>query len=160
MKRILIILVSIFICSSAFSQTADFIQKMLDTEKATVGQVCYISAVNQGLIDATESEEEAVTAVFENDSQNTNMAASKIVTYEQAAYILSKAWNVQGGLLFKLTKKSPRYAFRQLKIDGIIPQKKDPYSIPSGRDILNLFSSCEEKYNPSTTPMDFEGDAE
>ena len=56
-------------------------------------------------------------------------------------------FNIKGGLMFRLTKGSPRYAFKQMKSDGVISQNYDPSLILSGREALNIYTSCNMLYN-------------
>ena len=146
MKKILLFLTSLFIMTCAFSQSADFITKMLATEKATFGQVCYLSAVCQGLVNEKASETDSFNAIFEQGVITENNKPEDFVTYKQAAAIFSKIWKIDGGLFFRLTKGNARYAYKQLKNDNIIPGNADPSMIPAGTDILNMFTLGDKKY--------------
>ena len=66
---------------------------------------------------------------------------------QNLAYIYLQMWpDIKGGLFYKLTKGSPRYAFKQLKTDGIISDDADPNSFVSGREALSILTACMVAY--------------
>ena len=64
MKRIFSLLLVLFIGGFAFAQSADVVTEILGAEEATYGQVCYLSAIHQGLISDDASYEDAVNALL------------------------------------------------------------------------------------------------
>lgn len=54
--------------------------------------------------------------------------------------IVAKVGNMKGGLFYSIFKNS-RYAFKELKALGILPEEADPSMLVSGRDVLAIFSS-------------------
>ena len=150
MKKILLFLTSLFISSFVFAQSADFVTRMLETEKATFGQVCYLSAVSQNLISDEAKEVDAMNAIFEQGILPDEVQPGDTINYKQAAIIFSKIWNIKGGLFFRLSGGNARYSFKQLKNDGVILQTADPSMIPSGVDILNMYTMGEKRYSTVT----------
>jgi hypothetical protein len=49
--------------------------------------------------------------------------------------------------MFRLTKGSPRYAFKQFQSDGILSRKQDPADFVSGAKVLSIYTSCVKKYS-------------
>ena len=49
--------------------------------------------------------------------------------------------------MFRLTKGSPRYAFKQFQADGILSRKQDPSDFVSGAKALSIYTSCVNKYS-------------
>lgn len=149
MKKFLLFFTSLFVSSFIFAQSADFVTRMLDTDKATFGQVCYLCAVCQNLVSDNAKEVDAMNAIFEQGILPDEVQPGDLINYKQAAVIFSKVWNIKGGLLFRISNGSPRYAFKQLKNDGVILSNADPSMIPSGVDILNMYTMGEKRYPAS-----------
>lgn len=131
----------------AFAQSADVVTDILGAEEATYGQVCYLSAIHQGLISEDASYEEAVEALLNRGQIPEDVGAYDSVYMANLAFIYVQIWpDVKGGLFFRLTKGSPRYAFKKLKSDGIITENTDPNSIVSGPQALNILTACMMEY--------------
>ena len=73
--------------------------------------------------------------------------ANEAIPLVDIAYIYSKLWIIKGGLMYRITKGSPRYAFRQFQADGILTAKNEPSDIVSGAKALSIFTSCINKYS-------------
>lgn len=147
MKKLFIAVISFLITAAIYSQSADSITKLIDTEEVTYGQVCYLTAVHNGLIDEKASETDAMNAWFENNQiSNTNAETDTKIKYNDACFYLAKIWKIDGSLLFKLSKGSPRYAYKQFKKDGILPASSDPNHTLSGVDLLNIYTLGHIKY--------------
>ncbi len=146
MKKFLLFFSTFFIASALSAQSADFVTRMLESDRATFGQVCYLSAVSQNLVPESSKEVDALNAVFEQGLIPQDIQPGDYVNYRQASAIFAKMWNIKGGLFFRLTKGNPRYAYRQFKNDGVVPMTSDPSMVPSGTDVLNMFTMGEKKY--------------
>ena len=147
MKRIFSALFILFIGSFAFAQSADVITEILGAEQATYGQVCYLSAIHQGLIADDASYEDAVNVLLEKGQIPEDVGAYDSVYMANLAFIYVQIWpDVKGGLFFRLTKGSPRYAFKKFKSDGVISEKADPNAYVSGREALNILTACMMVY--------------
>ena len=59
-KVIMFISVQILFCLAAFSQSADKVSQLIQSQKATYGQVSYLSAVSLGLAQNDSTEAEAI----------------------------------------------------------------------------------------------------
>lgn len=147
MKKILSVLYAFFMMITIYAQSADVITEMLDADEATFGQVCYIAAVQMNLIDENDSLETAVKTLYEKEIIPTLVDAAAPVPAVDVAFIYSRLWKIKGGLMYRLTKGAPRYAFRQFKSDGIIDQNLDPAAIISGADALSIYTSCVNQYS-------------
>ncbi|MEE1165654.1 MAG: hypothetical protein UHP28_00670 [Treponema sp.] len=147
MKKLLICLLSIFVCNFGFSQSADIVTEIIDAPVATYGQVCYLSACDRGLIQDDATYEDAVKTLFEMGEIPESVKADDTINYERVAFYFSKLWKINGGFFFRVTKGSSRYAFRQLRLDGVIPKYIDPNRIPSGADVLNMYTLGDATYN-------------
>ena len=147
MKRIISLLLVLFVGGFLFAQSANVISDILESDEATYGQVCYLSAIHQGFISEDATYEDAVEALYTRSQIPQDVGAYDSVYMANLAFIYVQIWpNIKGGLMFTLTKGSPRYAFKKLKNDGVIPGNADPNQIVSGRDALNILTSCMMEY--------------
>lgn len=156
MKRIFSVLLVLFIGGLVFAQSADVVTEILGTEEVTYGQVCYLSAIHQGLISEDASYDDAVEALLARGQLPEDVGSYDSVFMANLAFIYAQIWpNIKGGLMFRLTRGSPRYAYKQFKADGVIPDNSDPNEIVSGTQALNILTSCMLEYG-SDECMDME----
>ena len=146
MKKFVSILFTMFLIFSIHAQSADVITQILEADNVTVGQVCYLSAVEQGLMSERDTFDNAVIALVENGQIKPGLHRDDVIPAVNIAFILSQMWEIKGGLMFKLTKGSPRYAFKQFKNDGVIKPDIEPGDYISGRDFLNIYNYCLDVY--------------
>jgi hypothetical protein len=146
MKKMFIAAAAFLFSFSLSAQTADFVTEMLNTQYADYAQVSYLSAVCQGLVDEKTSYGEAFSVLKEHGQVPARADADSGVSLADLSFIMAELWPVRGGLMFRLSGGSPRYAFRQLKVDGIIPPDADPSEKVSGTDVLNMYTACENRY--------------
>jgi len=79
-------------------------------------------------------------------TQNFRADVNGAVTLQELSWLMAKLWDIKGGLMYRATKRSARYAFRQFKVDGILPATADPWKKASGSDVLNMYTACLRKY--------------
>ena len=147
MKRILSVLFCLFVGMSVYAQSADVITGLLESDEATFGQVCYLAAVQENLINENDSFETAVQALYDNGIIPAVEDPEAPIPLVDIAYIYSRLWEINGGLMYRLTKGSPRYAFKQFQADGILSSKQEPSDIISGAKALSIYTSCVNKYS-------------
>ena len=68
------------------------------------------------------------------------------VPYVNLSYIYAQTWNIKGGIMYRIFKSAPRYAFKQLKYDGILEKNIDPSRIVTGKEAVEIFNKCKIKY--------------
>lgn len=147
MKKKLSVLFILLAGISLYAQSADVITELLESKEATFGQVCYLAAVQKDLIKETDSYDKAVQAMFENGIIPGSEDPAAPIPLVDIAYIYSRLWTVNGGFMFRITKGSPRYAFKQFQSDGIISQKQEPSDFVTGAAVLSIYTSCVNKYS-------------
>ena len=147
MKRILSVLFCLFVGLSVYAQSADVITGLLESDEATFGQVCYLAAVQENLINENDSFETAVQALYDNGIIPAVEDPEAPIPLVDIAYIYSRLWKINGGLMYRLTKGSPRYAFKQFQADGILTSKQEPSDYVSGAKVLSIYTSCVNKYS-------------
>ena len=160
MKKTLLCSVLLLLGASfAFSQSSEVISEIIDSEKATCAQISYLPALYANLITESDSAKslgamsaskdssaatvEAFEALKSNNYFNSDTEANKEVTVAQASFVYMKALGIKGGLFYTLFP-SARYAFKELKAKGILPLETDPAMKLSGRESIDLFTSCLE----------------
>lgn len=157
MKKIITLLLTMILAGCLYAQSADVITEILNTDEVTFGQICYLSATRQGLISDTDSYEKAVSVLKEKGDISENIDATEVVTLKDLANVYTKIWDdLSGGLMYKITKGSPRYSFKQLKSDGVLTEKSDPSSKVNGFEALNILSYCMTEYGSDEECMNME----
>lgn len=146
MKKRISVIFALFLVLSAYAQSADVITEVLESDEATFGQVCYLAAVQKNLIGEKDSYDSAVQKLFENKIIPSLEASDEPVPVIDIAYIYSQLWEIKGGLMYRLTKGSPRYVFKQLQADGVIDANLDPGAYVSGAKALSIYTACNKKY--------------
>ena len=137
-----------FLTFAIYAQSADVTTQILETDEVTFGQVCYLSAVQQGLIYDEASYSDAINVLVQNGQipETAVMEEDNPIPVVNIAFVLSEMFDVKGGVMYRLTKGSPRYAFKQLKTDGIIPSNASPSDTVDGMTLLNMFTKCLNVY--------------
>lgn len=146
MKVRIALLFFVFGTFFCFAQSNEKISEILESTQVTYGQICYISASAQGFIEDDASYQDAVQALYDNNQIKSMIYEEELIPLVNVAFVFSQIWSVKGGLMYKLTKGSPRYVFKQLKSDGIIEKTKDPTAIISGKEALSLYTTCASFY--------------
>ena len=147
MKKIITLFFALFLALSVYAQSADVITDILATEEVTFGQISYLTAVQMNIVNDDASYDDAVMALYESGVIPFVEEVDSPVPAVDLAYLYSKLWNIKGGLMYRITKGAPRYAFRQFQADGIISSALDPSSYVSGQKALSIYTSCVNKYS-------------
>lgn len=160
MKKALLCTVLVLLGASfAFSQSSEVMSEIIDSEKATCAQISYLPALYANLINESDSTKslgamnaskgssasttEAFEALKSNAYFNSDTEATSEATIAQVSFVYMKALGIKGGLFYTLFP-SARYAFKELKAKGILPTETDPAMKLSGRESVDLFTSCLE----------------
>lgn len=146
MKKFLIFCAVLFTGLSLYAQSADVITDILSSNEITYGQAAYISASSQGFIEDEVSLDEALSILIEKEQIAEGTEGSEILTIQELAGIYAKTFDVKGGLFYRLTKGSSRYAFKYFKSEGLISGNTDPSICPTGSEALSLFTKCNLRY--------------
>ena len=146
MKKMCILAAVFALCVTAYAQRADFVTELLAADKATYGEVCYLSAVHQGFVDENASYEAALRSLVQRGQVVPSIDVNGAVTLQELSRLMAKMWDIKGGLMYRATKRSARYAFRQFKVDGVLSATADPSEKASGSDVLNIYTACLRKY--------------
>ena len=157
MKKIVSILICLFIAGCIYAQSADVITKILNSDEVCYGEICYLSAVRQNLISEDASYGEAISALYDEGQIPMHLEVNEPVCLVKLSYIYSRLWpDLKGSLMYKLTKGSPRYTFKLFKADGILEHNADPYDTLSGFEALNILTLCMLEYGSDEECMDMD----
>lgn len=145
MKRTLGIAVALFLTVAAsFGQSAEKLDKILETEKATFGQAIYLiqTALND---DSDELDFDTAFNRFKSGNENLirdSVTAEDVIPIKTYAFLLMKSFNVKGGLMYRIYP-CPRYAYRDLRYMAIIQDKNDPNAPMTGAEMLQIFGRID-----------------
>ncbi|MBO5826265.1 MAG: hypothetical protein J6R03_06520 [Treponema sp.] len=155
MKRLFFVIFSLFLLGGVVSaQSSQIVTDILNTEEVTYGQVCYLSAIHQGFISEDTTLDDAVKILYEKKQTPELLSTTTPACMVNLSYIYMQMWpNVDGGLFFRLTNGSPRYALKKLKADGIIEDTVDPLETLSGKEALDILTSCMLQYGDDSECM-------
>lgn len=128
----------------AVSQNFDKITQIISSDEITYAQAAYIAAIYTGDVTNTSDEKAAFEALktkgFFTDADDSE---SKINLGKMCS-LFAKVTNAKGGLMYMITKKSPRYAYREFVAKGFISRTADPKKAVKGADAIGLFNSLTE----------------
>ena len=146
MKKFTITISILFLTLSLSAQSADTITDILNAEKMTIGQACYLSAVSQGFVSDDTSFEDSMLALVGQGQLSEITDPSEPATIAGLSEIYTKMFGVKGGLFYRISGGSPRYAFKHLKAQGLIAPNVDPSKILSGREAMSFFTKISMRY--------------
>lgn len=135
------LVVALLASLSVFAQSSEQLTKIINSEKVTCAQASYLAALYANRIAEEDSAEQAFNALKDAGCFDQNAAADSEITLGQLSYAYTRALGIRGGLFFTLFP-SQRYAFKELKAQGVLPTESDPSMAVSGRESLDLFNSC------------------
>lgn len=140
-KLILIATIAVAAAFTANAQSFEKISEILDSEEVNLAQISYMAGtcgfnLPENSNYTTAFEEMKRRRFFKQDAKESDKA-----TLAQASYVFMKAAKMDGGLMYKITD-SKRYAFKELKARGVIPQTAEASLPLSGHDAINLLNSC------------------
>lgn len=142
-RLILSIIVALTAAFCVHAQSANVVSELLETEKATLGQVSYLCATELNLISESSSYAEAVDALKKEGilKNSAKLTAESPVRLGQLTLILSKTWKINESLFYNWFQNR-RYAFMQCKALNIIPSSATSLKIVSGQEVLNYVTIC------------------
>lgn len=146
MKKIYTFVFALFMIFCVHAQSSQVITDILNSPQVSLGQVCYLSAVQQGLVKEDASYTECINVLYKNGQIPVPSFEASHVPLANITYIFAQMWDIKGGIFYRVFHGAPRYAYKQMKADGILPENSDPGKIISGMEVLNIYTSCAIKY--------------
>lgn len=134
----------VFFCLGSFgySQSARVIEKILNSSALTVGDACYLAGIMAGKV-SDESLSSDALEKFRYMKSFKDAKADDNIRYDMFAVLIMEAGNIKGSIWYNLYK-TPHYAFRYLKMEGLVDDGKVPSSSVEPRDAIAIISKLSE----------------
>ena len=127
----------------AFAQTAAEMDTMLDSDTVSSALAARFILCAAELMPPEPSGAEAEKAAYDmavSKGWIKKAAASDAVTMKTAAFLIMKAFNLKGGIMYSLFK-SPRYAYREMVYRKLIGGQTDQNIKVSGAGLLSMLDN-------------------
>ena len=143
MKRVSTILIYLVVGAILFAQSAEKVDEILQTKTLTRGQACYLVGTAIGEVKETDSYQTAFDK-FKGLKMFKNKKHDEPIRFDEFSNLALQYSYIKHGLWYGIAK-NPHYAFRQLKIMKIIPQKTVPSSHITPFTAINLLAKIMPK---------------
>jgi len=140
-KLILVAAIALTAAFSASAQSSEKISDILNSSEVNLAQISYIAGTCGFNLPENSNYTTAFNEMKRRRYFGQNSKESDKATLAQASYLFMKATKMEGGLMFKITD-SKRYAFKELKARGLIPQTAEASLPLTGHDAINLLNTC------------------
>ena len=114
MKRLYVFIFAVFMCFCSHAQSSQVITDILNSEQVSLGQICYLSAVQQGLVAENASYTECIDVLYKKGQIPEPSYEASQVPLVNITYIFAQMWNIKGGVFFRIFHGAPRYAYKQI----------------------------------------------
>ncbi|MEE0885474.1 MAG: hypothetical protein UIB61_01060 [Treponema sp.] len=145
-KKFIFILICALFGFCCFSQSSEKISEVLGDEQISKGQAAYFVCVFKDFSDENVSETEAFSVLREKNLFSGKESSDEQISLGKACFLIGRASKMKGGIFYSIFH-SERYAFREFKALGILPQYADPDQNVSGSEFLALLNEFEKKGN-------------
>lgn len=139
MAKLLVAAVFIFPLTS---QSAGTIEKIAKSEVLLKGEACYIAGSASGIIEDSNTIEEAFNK-FSHLKIFKNAKFDDKIRLDEFAALVLQSFNINESLWYKVTK-TPYYALRQLKLMGLISQNIPSSSLISPKEAFKIINELIE----------------
>jgi len=133
-------LLSVFVSRPLLAQSNRLIDQLLQEDKATFGKSAYLCLMAANLIPQRAGVADALAYLEKANWGITVKKADEPIQLGELAYLLMKAFDMKGGIMYSLAP-GPRYACRELAYLDIISGKVSPYRYISGERALQIISN-------------------
>jgi len=134
----LLLFLTVFMPGSfAFAQTAAELDAMLTADTVSAARAARFVLGAADLLPAGLSGDEAERAAYSMASSNgwINTASGEAATMKDTAFLIMKAFDLKGGVMYSLFG-NPRYAYREMVYQKLIPGNTDQSMKVSGAKLL------------------------
>ncbi|MCF6335422.1 MAG: hypothetical protein L3J12_06750 [Spirochaetales bacterium] len=142
-KLILIGLVLIGLPFIAGAQSNTIIDNLLEEKKADWGKTVYMVFTAADLAEENSEISEIMESLSRNQLGIDPGSPEEAITLGKYSFLLMKAFDIPGGLMYKLFPGS-RYAVRELSYLNFIDNDKSPYRTLSGEEVLRILGRVLE----------------
>ena len=124
-----------------YSQNFNRVTQIVEASEITNGQAAYFVGTYLGTVNDNATDSEAFENMKSSGYFSKDAVADGYISLKDLCAVYAKACGVKGGMMFSLSKKSPRYAFKEFKAKGWLPGNADPSLKVSGVNAIGLFNS-------------------
>ena len=135
---ILIIFLSAFMI---YAQSNEQIDRLMEADKTTVAEASLLILSSAGIIDPESDSSSALQYINGKKWYKAGINGNEPLTAGNASYLFMKAFNINGGLMYKIAP-GPRYAVREMKYNDILDKRTETSTIMSGEDFLVFLSEA------------------
>ncbi len=130
--------VFVFVSSFLAAQSNEVIDTLLGEKNADIGRTTYMVLCAASMINENTDIPGAFAVLKEKHWPGFKTAAvDSNVTMEEYAYMLMKAFDISGGVMYHFFP-GPRYAYRELVYKGFINKGTDPSENISGESVVRI----------------------
>lgn len=148
MKKVVLAFVSALFLAGftqgAFAQQAEKISSALDVEEISKGTAAYFTCVYANLADESVSDSAAFDILETENIFGADENVSERIDLSEVCFVIAKSMGMKGGIFYSIFK-TPRYAFREFKAKGIVPQSAEPEQSVSGSEFMAMLSGFEKQ---------------
>jgi len=122
---------------AAMAQSNDFMDSLLASKAATVGQVSYLVLVASDKLSEDADQAKAFEQLQSLGWAPKAAAADDPIQLASYSYILMRAFDLKGGIMYSWMP-SPRYAYRELASRQMIQGRSDPQEKVDGSAAVRI----------------------
>ena len=125
---------------TAVAQSNEIIDSILGQQPATVASAAYLALSAADLVPDDASPQRAYETAVQSGWLDADVAADSAATFGQAAHLLMQAFEVPGGLMYRIFT-GPRYAAREFEYQQWVPERHSPREQISGEFLIRMAGS-------------------
>lgn len=126
------LLIALIVAPAGLAQSPERMDELLEQDVLDRGGAAYIAAASGGAVDPAASDEEALEALTERGfSADRAEEPDEPVRLDEFSYMIMLTHDMSGGLMYALLP-GPRYAYRELRHEGVFARGGDPGTVIDG----------------------------
>ena len=134
----------IFSLSTIAAQSNEIMDQLLEQEEASYGLSAYMVLTAIGDLPEEASAQDAVDAIQDRDWGIDFQSADEAITLGEYSYLLMKALNMKGGIMYTIFP-CPRYAARELVFLDYVSGNSAAGRILSGSEVIRILGRALEQ---------------
>lgn len=133
----LVALLAASAAGAAWGQSNEVIDSLLSEQEATLAKTAYLVLAASGAIEDSQTVDQAFTALQGLPWGFAAATPDQVVTFGSCSYLIMRAFEVRGGLMYRLFP-GPRYAARELAYRDAYRGRTSPGHVLSGREVADI----------------------
>jgi len=138
-RTILLSAIVLFVTTAAWAQSNDRIDELLAQDPAATDLTAYLVLSAAGLVGEDVEPGEAVDYAVSEGMLPTGAAGGDAVTFGRFSYLLTRSFDVPGGIMYRLAP-GPRYAAREVVFQGWSRKRRDTGELLDGESVVRILS--------------------